>query len=64
MKKEYFYNMGVKEGLKLIQVPQSYEEALTIKANNIFEKYGLENAKAYKEGLLSVIIPYKKGKTR
>ncbi len=64
MDKEYFYNMGVADGNKLIEAPKSYEEALTIKTNNIFEKYGLENAKAYKDGILSVIIPYKKGRRR
>ena len=64
MNKEYFYNMGVKDGNKAIGGPKSYEDALALKAKNISKKYGLENAQAYKDGLLSVIIPYKKGKNR
>ena len=64
MDKEYFYEMGKKEGIKLIEEPKSYEEALITKTENIFEKYGKECAEAYRRGILSILVPYKEIKAR
>lgn len=62
MTKEYFYNMGVKDGSKLIGSSNSYGEALITKLDNILENYGKEYAEAYKDGILAIVIELKQKK--
>ena len=64
MDEEYFYNMGIVDGKRLIQSPKSYREVLIIKHNNILKKYGESSAKEYKEGIIFGIRESKKRRTR